>query len=170
MNWKNKLMAQATWQSGALLLLAAVLALAVNSMRHDRLALVGSWSPQAQLSTDTGISLAISLDEAVALFFAGQAVFLDARSPELYAQGHIARALNLPWEDLDQAFATVMTGIDAEETLITYCDGAGCNSSKELAFALLARGYFNVRVLVNGWTLWQDNHFPVELDHSVATQ
>jgi 3-mercaptopyruvate sulfurtransferase SseA len=28
--------------------------------------------------------------------------------------------------------------------------------------ALLAKGYTNVRVLVNGWTLWQEKRLPVE--------
>ena len=46
----------------------------------------------------------ISLDEAEKLFFTDAAVFIDARSEEDYARGHIQGALSLPWHEVDLRF------------------------------------------------------------------
>jgi rhodanese-related sulfurtransferase len=89
-------------------------------------------------------------------------VFLDARSPMLYDEGHIQGALNLPWEELDARFVETLRDFPVETTFITYCDGEGCSLSRELAMAMLERGYNEVRVLVNGWTLWQNKGLPVD--------
>jgi rhodanese-related sulfurtransferase len=154
---------QAFLQGMAILVLACVIAFSVNRLRPGGLPLVADWSPQAQLTLDSGDSLMISLEEAGMLFFAGSALFLDARSREQYAEGHIEGAVNLPWDEFDEHFAPVMADISPETPLITYCDGESCGLSKELAMALLARGYNNVRVLVNGWTLWQEKRLPIEM-------
>jgi rhodanese-related sulfurtransferase len=157
-------------QSAAIMIVAAILGLAVNQVRPDRLALVADWSPQAQLTTDSGDSLMVPFEEAEMLFQAKAAVFLDARSGDFYQEGHIRGALHLPPEELDQRIAEVLTVLPRETTLIAYCDGETCNLSKDLAFALMERGYVNVRVLVNGWTLWQERGLPVEAGPAVPVQ
>lgn len=153
---------QVIGQGGILLLLACAVALSVNHLRPAGLPLVSDWSPEAQLRLDSGETLAVSLDEAEMLFFSRSALFLDARSPDQFAEGHIEGALNLPWQDFDDGFARVLNGIPPETPLVTYCDGESCASSKELAMALLVKGYGNVRVLVNGWSVWQERGLPVE--------
>jgi rhodanese-related sulfurtransferase len=150
------------WQGGATLLLASFIALSVNQLRPGGLPLVADWSPEAQLKLDSGDSLMIPLDEAEGLFFARSAIFLDARAGELFAEGHIASAVNLPWDEFEQSFGRVMARIPRETSLVTYCDSESCGLSKDLAMALLAKGYTNVRVLVNGWTLWQEKNLPIE--------
>lgn len=153
---------QVIGQGGALLLLAAAVALSVNHLRSGGLPLVADWSPEAQLRLDSGESLSVSLDEAEMLFFSRSALFLDARSPAQFAEGHIEGALSLPWEEFDESFARALNGFPPETPLVTYCDGESCGSSRELAMALLAKGYGNVRVLVNGWSVWQERGLPVE--------
>jgi rhodanese-related sulfurtransferase len=148
-------------QSGVIVLAAIAVGLLVNQVRPARLPLVADWSPKAQLTTDSGLSLEIPLEDAQALFFTRMALFLDARSPELYAEGHIHGALNLPWDEFEKHFSQVMDGVPDDTTIVTYCDGDTCGLSKDLAFALLQRGYFNIRVLVNGWSLWQQSDLPV---------
>ena len=39
--------------------------------------------------------------------------------------------------------------------IIAYCDGEHCDLSHELALFLKEMGFENARVLVNGWTVWQ---------------
>jgi rhodanese-related sulfurtransferase len=158
----RQILLRAVWQGGAFLLVAVVLGLTVNQLRPGKLALVADWSPRAQLTLASDDSLAISLDEAEAMFLAQFAVFLDARSREQYSEGHIKGAYSLPWEEFERSTGEVPAGIPPETTVITYCDGESCNLSKELAFALLERGYVNIRVLVNGWSLWKDRKLPVE--------
>ncbi len=150
------------WQGGAILLLAVAVGLAVNQLRPGGLPLAADWSPAAQLMLDNGGSLEISLEEAETLFFARAALFLDARSPDLFGEGHIEGAHNLPWEEFGRYLPKVMAGVSPDRPIITYCDGEGCGLSKELATALLGQGYNNVRVLANGWTLWLENGLPTE--------
>jgi rhodanese-related sulfurtransferase len=160
----SKIEFEVIWQGGAILLLASAIALCVNQFSPGRLSLVADWTPEAQLKLDSGDSLMISADEAEALFFAQVAVFLDARSQDLFAEGHIQGAFNLPWDEFEQRFAAVMTDIPQEAPIVTYCDGESCALSKDLSIALIEKGYFNVRVLVNGWTLWREKNLPIEMD------
>jgi len=141
---------RAFWQVGAIVLLAVTLGVLVNQIRSDRLALVADWSPEAQLTLESGESMVIPLEEARELCSSKRAIFLDARSRELYEQAHILCARNLPWEEVDEYFDAVMADIARDALIITYCDGESCSLSKDLALELFYRGYENVRVLVNG--------------------
>ncbi len=104
----------------------------------------------------------VSLDEATRLFHSGRAVFLDARSSAEYEQGHIAGALCLPWQEFDAFFDHVFPKLYPGITIITYCDGVTCDLSKHLAEELQIMGYEDVRVLVNGWSVWLEAGLPVE--------
>jgi rhodanese-related sulfurtransferase len=46
--------------------------------------------------------------------------------------------------------------------IITYCDGEHCDLSVELALYLKKMAFENVRVLVNGWTVWKQAGLPTE--------
>ena len=147
----------------AILALSAAISLAVNHLRPDGLPLIGDWSPQALLTTpDSGESLAISLQEAETLFFAQMAVFVDARAEELFRQGHIQGARNLPGNELESRFPEGMADVSPDSLVVSYCDGETCSSSKDVAFALMDNGYAQVRVLVNGWTVWREAGLPIE--------
>ena len=153
---------RAAWQILALVILSAVAALAVNALRADRLPLVGDWSVAARITTSTGERMDISLNEAEKLFFTDAAVFIDARSEEEYARGHIQGALSLPWHDVALSFIAVTQDMDMETQIVTYCDGETCELSHDLALFLRDAGFVNTRVLVNGWTLWQQAGLPME--------
>ncbi|WP_051307248.1 rhodanese-like domain-containing protein [Desulfomicrobium escambiense] len=101
----------------------------------------------------------ISLQDAAAIFSAGQAVFVDARDAETYAEGHVQGALSLPLHAFEQNFPSVRERLKGK-TVITYCDGERCSLSSDLADALRAQGIENVHELLNGWTLWQEQGLP----------
>ena len=153
---------RAVWQILALVILSAVAALAVNALRADRLPLVGDWSVAARITTSTGERMDISLNEAEKLFFTDAAMFIDARPEEEYARGHIRNARSLPWHEVDLKFMGVTEALDLETPIVTYCDGETCELSHNLALFLREAGFLNTRVLVNGWTLWQQAGLPVE--------
>jgi 3-mercaptopyruvate sulfurtransferase SseA len=44
--------------------------------------------------------------------------------------------------------------------VVVYCDGEKCELSHEVQARLRGLGYKNVRVLINGWTLWQAAGLP----------
>jgi len=154
---------QTLWQSMAIFTISVVIGLGVNSFRHARLPLVADWSARAQLSSiPGGDNLTISFEEAESLYFDQEAVFLDARPREHFRMGHIGGARNLPWEDFERHFSQVMSDIPHDSTIVTYCEGESCNLSRELASALSAKGYEHVRVLIDGWQLWQQYDLPTE--------
>jgi len=106
----------------------------------------------------------ILLTDAFTAFTQGSALFLDARSQEDYQSGHIRGAINLP----AHAFMDSLVFLDKlslELTLITYCDGADCNASIDLAADLKLMGFARVHFFFGGWQEWIDAGFPTDTDH-----
>ena len=81
--------------------LSAGLGLTFNASRQDSLPLIHVRDNSTQLSPQSG---EISLQDASRLFTSGQAVFLDARAAEDFAEGHIEGALSLPIFSFTQDF------------------------------------------------------------------
>jgi len=133
-----------------------------NRLRSDKIPLVEDWSEKSNLVTSSGEKLEISLSDATNLFNKGETVFIDARSRAEYDVGHIKGAKNLPYKEADWKFVEAMAGVPEDSAIITYCDGETCELSMELAVFLRNAGYKNVRVLSNGWTVWQQNGLLVE--------
>jgi rhodanese-related sulfurtransferase len=156
---------QAIWQVPAITLAAGILALSVNILRPDSLPLIGDWSIVTRLTAVTGELLDISLPEAQKLFRDQATVFLDARSANDYARGHIQGARSLPWQDVNQFFVDVSENLQLETPIVTYCDGETCKLSHDLAVYLKDMGFMNVRVLVNGWSIWQAAGLPLATTH-----
>ena len=145
-----------------ILVLAAVVGGGTNMIRPDGIPFVGDWSIQGRLAADNGETLVVPFSQAQALYENNGALFLDARAPEVFDLGHIKGAKNLPWHGVDEYFMDVVQGVASETVLITYCDGESCNLSHDLALFLKEMGFPNAKVLVNGWTVWQDEGLPVE--------
>lgn len=158
----NKLK-QTAWQLPLLIVTAGLIAIGVNHWRDDGIPLVGEWSVEARFSDTAGDSLVIGLDEAGRLFRQEAALFLDARPRDQYDQGHIRGALSLPWQEADRYFMELVGRLDGESTIITYCDGDSCDLSHDLALFLKEMGFENVRVLVNGWTVWRQAGLPTQM-------
>lgn len=143
-----------------ILLISVAIGAAMNLTRPDGIPFVGSWSMADKLKTDDGTTMSIPLEDARALFVENAAIFLDARTPAEYDQGHIQGAVNLPWNKVDNYFETVIMTLDPETVVITYCDGKACSLSHDLAGLLKDLGFTRVKVLVNGWTLWKEQGLP----------
>jgi rhodanese-related sulfurtransferase len=149
-------------QLSVIVLIAAAVALISNHFRSSPLPLVGDWSPEARLTSPSGRQMAITLDEAKVLHQSRGAVFLDARPLEEFIKEHIQGAISLPWHEAEQRVMDVTVDIANDALIITYCDGDTCDLSKELALLLENLDFSNVRVLINGWTVWQNTGLPVE--------
>jgi rhodanese-related sulfurtransferase len=149
-------------QAGITLFLAVTLGILVNQARSNRLPLVADWSPESRLTTESGESLVISLEDARKVFYSKKAMFLDARSSDAFREGHIQGAKNLPWQSFDEYVDRVIEEIPLDALVIAYCDGEHCELSEDLAQELLLMGYENVLVLINGWTRLMEAGLPVE--------
>jgi rhodanese-related sulfurtransferase len=153
---------QAIWQCTALMVFASLVAFSINYLRNDGLQLFGDWSPEGRLMDPSGKRLDIPLSEAKNLFLQQSVVFIDARPQADYEKEHIKGALNLPWDEVDRHFMGITEKIPPETQIITYCDGDTCELSHNLAVFLVDMGFPNVRILINGWTLWKKADLPIE--------
>jgi rhodanese-related sulfurtransferase len=149
-------------QLAIIVLAAAAIALISNHFRSSPLPLVGDWSQEARMTSPSGRQMSISLDEAKNLHQSNSAVFMDARPFEEFAKGHVQGAINLPWHEAEQRVMDVIADMANDAVIITYCDGDACNLSKELAMFLENLGFSKVRILVNGWSVWQNAGLPIE--------
>jgi rhodanese-related sulfurtransferase len=105
----------------------------------------------------------ISFDQARELWETqlGLAFFIDARTAKQYAEGHIASAYSLPASDFNNHLPAVQQVLANDSPIVVYCDGEQCDLSHQVADRLKALGYQNVRILINGWTLWKSAGFEI---------
>lgn len=80
--------------------------------------------------------------------------FIDAREPELFKDGHIPGARNIPYEQVSKYTDSLKT-LPKSDLLVLYCEGNSCHQSHDLAEYLLANGWQRVTVYVGGWEEWQ---------------
>lgn len=160
---RTELVLKACFQAALLALIAAGSALAFNHFRVQGIPLKADWSPEARLKTAAGDSLILAAEQAREFHLTREAVFVDARSPQLYAEEHISGALNVPWQGVEQYLDLFFEKVPDRKTIvIAYCDGESCSLSEDLAFMLSDMGYANVKVVLNGLTVWKERGYPVE--------
>jgi rhodanese-related sulfurtransferase len=152
----------ALWQMPFIIGLAGLFSIGINFWRADGIPLVADWSVEARYADADGDSLIIAPELAELLFEQDGALFVDARPHHQFVQGHIRGALSLPWQDVDMYFEQVADRLDGPRTIIAYCDGESCDLSHELTLFLKSMGFENVRILVNGWTIWQQAGLPTD--------
>jgi len=141
----------------------------VNYFLPDGIALVGQWDTsqgvvRAMAKNDIvikGIEID-TVDEARRLFDSGKYIFVDARSPEDYEEGHIQGALSLPVGQFEERVAAFLERLPPEASIITYCSGRTCQDSHHLAEFLLEFGYENVTVFIDGFPGWEAQGHPIE--------
>ena len=104
----------------------------------------------------------ITLAEAEDLWRAGEAAFLDARTADLYAQGHVPRALSAPAEEAEKSLPPFFERLPLTGPLVIYCEGGDCSSSLALAKLLHGRGFTDLRVFNGGWEEWEKAGLPGE--------
>ncbi|KUM02872.1 ArsR family transcriptional regulator [Chromobacterium sp. F49] len=88
----------------------------------------------------------------------GDALLLDVRPADEYAQGHLPGALNIPLEMLPQRLAELPAGLE----VIAYCRGPFCALSVQAVAALRAGG-LAARRLADGFPDWKAAGLPVEM-------
>ena len=141
---------------------STVLSLTLNAVRPDGIPLLAKELAVAEvIEYDTAEPrlFAITLDQALELYQKGT-VFVDAREPEYYQEGHIKGAWNIPFF-LELVFKVdSLQGKDAP--MVIYCSGDECGSSEDLAYELQAEGFSNLLVFKGGWTAWNTSGHPIE--------
>lgn len=159
---KSTIRIKSVRQAAAIILIACIVAVCTNFLRQNSIPLVGDWSTDSRFADDSGQSLVISIKNASRLYAENDAVFVDARPESQYDQGHIKEAVSLPWEKVNERFMEVADRFEGEKTIICYCDGENCELSHDLALFLADMGFEDVRVLINGWTVWRKAGLPIQ--------
>jgi rhodanese-related sulfurtransferase len=104
----------------------------------------------------------ITLAEAEDLFARAGAVFIDSRSREEYAVGHVPGALNISLEENKQRLSWGDLPYPLGQTLVVYCEGGDCQTSLSLAKLIHEQGFRDIRIFTGGWTGWSAAGLPVE--------
>ena len=92
-----------------------------------------------------------SWDLKVALESKQEVVVVDARSPEAYQREHIPSAINIPHRTMTREATQHISRL---ATVVTYCDGIGCNASTKGALNMTTLG-FRVKELIGGLEWWK---------------
>ena len=146
-----------------------IAAMVVNYFSPAGIALVGQWD------TAKGVITAnekndIVLDDleigdvtlAKKLFDSQEFVFVDARSRDDYDEGHISGAVSLPVGQFDEKIEAFLEQYPPEKAIVTYCSGRTCEDSHNLAQLLLAFGYTEINVFIDGFPGWESEGYPIE--------
>jgi rhodanese-related sulfurtransferase len=155
--WKRSIV-EAVWVS----ILALVLACSAYALRSHALPVIPPAADAAGTDSTEGDIASISLEEAQRHFEQGTAIFVDARPMPAFAAGHIRGALHLDPQEFDEWSSRVFSEVPADALIISYCDGAQCTLSHELAEKLIWLGYQKVMVIKDGWGRWQSRQLPVD--------
>lgn len=139
---------------------AVIVAVAFNLLRQTGLPLFG-FSSAKIINVQQAKVPEITLLETYELFTKNKAVFVDARDPFSFEEGHIPGAVNIYPDEVNLRIAGFKKMVSSDSVVITYCDGPQCSLSKETAHTLQLHGLPVVKVFVNGWSLWLNAGYPV---------
>jgi rhodanese-related sulfurtransferase len=155
-----KILGESAW----VMLLALILAGAAVFFRPTLRPMMSVTQPVQPDSTPLaqGQAPSITLADARSHFESGAALFADARPLKAFQMGHIKGAMNLDPYEFDAWSENFFFQFPADSLIITYCDGAMCTLSLELAEKLIGLGYEKVFVLKDGWHLWKAAQLPTE--------
>lgn len=101
----------------------------------------------------------IEIKEFETLYLSNRGLIIDTRDSFDFQVGHITNAINIPLKNFDKHSDFLKT-LKSDTLIITYCDGAQCNSSIEFAAKLSFFGFSNVKVFFGGWQEWSSKNLP----------
>jgi rhodanese-related sulfurtransferase len=85
-----------------------------------------------------------------------EVLWVDARTPEVFARDHIPGAINLAPGTWDSQVESVLQVWNPGLRVVVYCDGHGCAASSDVAARLKSELDFKiVYVLAGGWDAWR---------------
>lgn len=108
----------------------------------------------------TGGSAAVTTLQATQMINREDAIMLDVRDTDAYAQGHILNARNIPMAQLEERVAELAKGKGKTRTIIVHCEtGVRSNAAHAL---LVKQGFEKVFTLSGGIAAWKTAGLPVE--------
>jgi rhodanese-related sulfurtransferase len=149
--------------------ISIIAALVSNYFSPVGIALVGQWDESQGVVTakekNDMVMEEYEIDDlahAKILFDTGNVLFVDARSPDDYNDGHIKGSISLPVVDFDNHIDAFLQLHDLDQPIVTYCSGRTCEDSHHLAQRFMERGYLNISVMIDGFPGWEAEGYPIE--------
>lgn len=106
--------------------------------------------------------LAINLEFTKHLHDKNEAVFIDARDVDEYETGHIANALNIPFDEAEYYVDQILS-LEPEYPVVIYCSGGECDLSINLGDLLFEEyEFFYVLIYEGGYPEWESSGYAVE--------
>ena len=146
-----------------------IAALTVNYFSPAGIALVGQWdTSQGVITANEKNNIVLNDIEigdvilAKKLYDSQKFIFVDARSRDDYDEAHIKGAVSLPVGQFDEKIEAFLEQYPPEKAIITYCSGRSCEDSHRLAQLLLAFGYSEINVFIDGYPGWKAEGYPIE--------
>ncbi len=140
------------WKLLHLLLLTAALAGYGAYLRAER------GAPAA--AAPAGEIPLVRLAEARALWHDDGTLFVDVRGGFDYALGHIAGAVSLPEEEVEQRLPALMPRLGRARAIVVYCKNEDCGKSLWAAIRLRNAGLTRTRIYPAGWYEWKRHDLP----------
>jgi rhodanese-related sulfurtransferase len=104
----------------------------------------------------------INLAQAYEIFQEGRTLFIDARKVEEYQELHIAGAVNLPPEVLEEKDNPAVSSIAKERGIVVYCGEVNCDLALKVAEKLQTAGFTQVSAFLGGFRAWDEAGYPVD--------
>ncbi len=104
----------------------------------------------------------LNLAQTYEIFQQGQALFIDARPDDEYAELHLPGALNLPPDRLEAEGAKALAGVALGRQVVVYCGQVSCDAALKVAEKLQSLGYTHVKVYLGGFRAWDEAGYPAE--------
>ena len=133
---------------------STALALLVNGVRKDGLALVMPFPPEYRCPSQMTEGRSTPAKEALRQHGHEEAVFVDARSKDSYDKAHIKGAINLSYSFLDAVPQEAVDQLRKYRMIIVYCNTEAEERSKLMAGELSEAGLKEVSYLEGGFFEW----------------
>jgi rhodanese-related sulfurtransferase len=104
----------------------------------------------------------VDLAQAYAIFQKKQALFIDARPADEYAELHVAQAINITSEILEAGAVEKMPGLTKDREIVVYCSQVSCDSALQVAEKLQSQGFSQVMVFMGGFRAWDEAGYPAD--------
>ncbi|MCP4683692.1 MAG: rhodanese-like domain-containing protein [Desulfobacterales bacterium] len=152
-----------------LLCLVIITAFTVNHFSPGGIAPFGQWDTSQGVITakpkDHIISHELEIENilmAKEIYDSGNAVFVDARSKEIFNEGHIKGAISLGVDQFYELIDGFITEVPISALIVVYCSGRECEEAHDLAQCLLDEGYTNIAVFIDGYDGWEEKGYPID--------
>jgi rhodanese-related sulfurtransferase len=99
--------------------------------------------------------------EAESLWHQPATLFIDVRPPGDFEVGHIAGALNLPYEEAAERLPSLLPRLEQAGAVVVYCKSSDCGKSLWSAILLRQHGLARTKIYPGGWNEWFNRGAPI---------